>query len=355
MANPYESLPPKAFWRRAVAERNMLEIEDLWVPKFRITQEDTVATAGSCFAQHISRAMIENGFSWLDSEPAPASLPEAVARDHGYCVFSFRTGNIYTAANLRQWVEAAFGFAELDPEVWEKNGRFHDPLRPSIEPDGFGSVQELMALRAHTLRRMKATLSQVKLFVFTLGLTESWRKKSNGFVYAACPGTVAGQFDPALHEFHNQAYPEILDDMNAAFDRIRVQNPGARFLVTVSPVPLVATAAPAHVLVSTMQSKSVLRAVAGDLHATRSDTDYFPSYEIINATPFRGSFFMPNQREVSKAGVAFVMKHFFAGLQLDQAEPVARTAPAVQVPAAPRPAEPTDVYCEEVLLEAFAR
>lgn len=355
MTNPYESLPPRAFWRRAVAERNMLEIADLWVPKFRITREDTVATAGSCFAQHISRAMIENGFRWLDSEPAPASLPEAVARDHGYGVFSFRTGNIYTAANLRQWVEAAFGEAELDPEVWERNGRFHDPLRPSIEPDGFASAEELMTLRAHTLRRMKATLSEMKLFVFTLGLTESWRKKSNGFVYAACPGTVAGSFDAGLHEFHNQTYPEILDDVNAAFDCIRMRNPGARFLVTVSPVPLVATAAPAHVLVSTMHSKSVLRAVAGALAATRADTDYFPSYEIINATPFRGGFFMPNQREVSKAGVAFVMKHFFAGLQLEKTVPDAATAPSVQAPTLSPAAETTDIYCEEVLLEAFAR
>ena len=337
----------------------MLEITGLWTAKNEISRSDTVATAGSCFAQHISRAMIRNGFNWIDAEPAPSSLPASLRKDYGYGVFSFRTGNIYTAAALRQWVEAAYGEKPLDNELWEQKGRFFDPLRPAIEPDGFASEKECRALRQHTLGAMRKALTGVDLFVFTLGLTESWRNRKTGFVYAACPGTLAGRFSQEDHEFHNQTYPEIHADMQAALDCIMRHNPGVKFLLTVSPVPLVATAELRHVLVSTTHSKSVLRAVAGDLSSQRADTDYFPSYEIINSAPFRGSFFMPNQREVSTAGVNFVMTHFFAGLGLEDA-----VAPAVVQHQGTRSALPTegagsdpkdDIQCEEALLEAFVK
>lgn len=360
MTNPYSSLPSSAFWKPAVASRNMLEITQLWTAKNLIDVTHSVATSGSCFAQHISRAMIRNGFNWVDAEPAPAKIPETLRKSFGYGVFSFRTGNIYTASALRQWVEAAFGVRPLDDEIWEQDGRFYDPLRPAIEPDGFASAEECRALRHTTLAAMRRVLSEVDLFVFTLGLTESWRNRATGFTYAACPGTIAGTFSEQEHEFHNQTYPEILADMQAALECIRAHNPAIKFLLTVSPVPLVATAAPAHVLVSTTYSKSVLRAVAGDLSTQRPDTDYFPSYEIITATPFKAAFFMPNQREVATAGVNFVMSHFFAGLGLQDGGAGA-AAPSQRAAAAgpdtpPEAQDPgNDIQCEEALLEAFAK
>lgn len=360
MENPYKALPSKSFWRPSVAERNILEVSDLWTAKNEILRTDTVATAGSCFAQHISRAMIRNGFNWIDAEPAPEAVPPEVSKTFGYGVFSFRTGNIYTAAGLRQWVEAAFGVKPLDNELWEQGGRVFDPLRPAIEPSGFASVDECRALRRHSLAKMRKVLSEVNLFVFTLGLTESWRNKNTGLVYAACPGTLAGSYSDSEHEFHNQNYPEILTDMQAALDLIRLNNPTVKFLLTVSPVPLVATAENNHVLVSTTYSKSVLRAVAGDLSMQRADTDYFPSFEIINAAPFRGAFFMPNQREVSTAGVDFVMRHFFAGIGLGApggvGQPEKKRSVAFAGAEMDRPDDPeNDIQCEEALLEAFAK
>ncbi|MDK3017634.1 GSCFA domain-containing protein [Pseudodonghicola flavimaris] len=338
----------------------MLEIRDLWISKNTISQSDTVATAGSCFAQHISRAMIQNGFHWIDAEPAPDHLSDEDAKAFGYGVFSFRTGNIYTATLLRQWVEAAFNVTPLDEELWEHSGRIFDPMRPAIEMNGFASTHECLALRRHSLHAMRNVLSNVDLFVFTLGLTESWRNRDTGFVYAACPGTLAGSYSEAEHEFYNQTYPEIFRDMQAVLDLIREHNPKVKFLLTVSPVPLVATAAQQHVLLSTTYSKSVLRAVAGDLATLREDTDYFPSFEIINSTPFRGSFFMPNQREVSSAGVDFVMKHFFAGLKFQQYQPeVEKKSHETglirdsQIFQADR--EGNDIQCEEALLEAFSK
>jgi len=57
--HPYKDLLPDSFWRTAVADINPLEIEGLWKPKLSLTPDDAVVTAGSCFAQHIGKALVK--------------------------------------------------------------------------------------------------------------------------------------------------------------------------------------------------------------------------------------------------------------------------------------------------------
>ncbi|AOJ08739.1 hypothetical protein WS71_15065 [Burkholderia mayonis] len=71
MSNPYALQPTKAFWRPAVGDVNPMEISDLWRPKYPIGKHEPIATLGSSFAQHISRALMQAGYRWLDSEPPP--------------------------------------------------------------------------------------------------------------------------------------------------------------------------------------------------------------------------------------------------------------------------------------------
>jgi hypothetical protein len=149
--------------------------------------------------------------------------------------------------------------------------------------------------------------------VFTLGLTECWESQVDGTVYPTAPGTLAGSFDPAAHAFRNLRHGEVLADMAAFWALVKEVNPDARLLLTVSPVPLMATAGGGHVLPATVYSKSVLRAVAGDLAADHPDIAYFPSYEIITGHPSRGMFFNPDLRTVNAMGVDLVMRQFFAG------------------------------------------
>jgi hypothetical protein len=137
-------------------------------------------------------------------------------------------------------------------------------------------------------------------------------KLADGTVYPTAPGTLAGSFDPDLHAFRNLRHGEVLADMAAFWALLKEVNPGA-LLLTVSPVPLVATASEGHVLPATVYSKSVLRAVAGDLAADHADIAYFPSYEIITGHPSRGMFFNPDLRTVNAMGVDLVMRHFFTG------------------------------------------
>ncbi len=354
-ANPYAGLPPRAFWRTGVAEAGLFGLDGLWQSKWKLPADARFATYGSCFAQHISRALIARKIDWVDGEPAPGRTPSDLARTYGYGVFSARTGNIYTAAQLLALAEIATGAAPVEaPELWTDNGRVFDSLRPAIEPNGFGSRDEALLSRATTAGAFLRSAADADVFVFTLGLTEGWENAATGQPYPMCPGTTAGTFDAAAHRFVNYAYPQIRDQLDRALAILRRVNPSLRVLLTVSPVPLTATATGGHVLVATTYSKSALRAVAGDA-ASRADwIDYFPSYEIITGAPTRSAFFEPNMRSVAQAGVDYVMSHFFRGLDMSApARNRAANKRAESEAAVLAEMQAEELACEEALLESF--
>ncbi|KOG87483.1 GSCFA domain-containing protein [Streptomyces varsoviensis] len=354
--NPYQSLPPRSFWRSAVAEPDMADIGGLWSPKFGIGQDEPVLTAGSCFARHIGRALRERGMNWRDAEPAPPGLTEAERTARHYGVFSFRTGNIYTAAMLRQWLSWAHGESAPPDEVWSEDGRFYDPFRPAVEPAGHATAEEALAARRSTLEAVRGAVAGAGVLVFTLGLTEAWRDRATGVVHPVCPGTVRGSYDAERYAFHNFTFAEVYDDLSAAVELARAANPRLRVLLTVSPVPLTATATGGHALTATTYSKSVLRAVAGQLALERGHVDYFPAYELVTGFPFKATRYEPNLRTVSPEGVAFVMRHFFDGLAQCPAE---APAPNRADPGPPRSAEPAapatgeDFWCDDAVLDYY--
>ena len=366
MNSPYEGLPSRAFWRTGVAEQTPETVRDLYIRKFEIPPTARVATGGSCFAQHIAREMRARGYPVIDVEPPPAGLDPAVAKAHGYLLYSARYGNIYTARQLLQLIQEARGQFEPQDWIWERGGRFFDALRPGVEPAGLDSADEVRAHRAQHLAAIRRMLRTTDVFVFTLGLTETWVDKASGTVFPTAPGTIAGHFDPDRHAFLNLGFGDTFGDMVRVRRMLKKINPAMRFLLTVSPVPLTATASDAHVLAATVYSKSVLRAVAGEMQARFEDVDYFPSYEIIASHFSRGAFFEDNLRSVADAGVQTVMRCFFS--QHGTAAAAGRTRPEAAKPQTDEAAQPKaeeaappkaddedDVVCEEALLDAFAR
>lgn len=341
--NPYQSLPPRSFWRTAVAEPDLLDIGEVWTPAFGIGQDEPILTAGSCFASHIGPALLEHGLNWHNAEPAPPGLTAAERRARHYGVFSFRTGNVYTAAMLRQWLAWAHGDEAPPEEVWAEDGRYFDPMRPAVEPDGHPSADAVLAARHATLAAIRNAVAGAGCLVFTLGLTEAWQDRVTGAVHPVCPGTVRGTFDRERHAFRNFTFDEVHRDLSAAVALARAANPGLRVLLTVSPVPLTATATGGHALTATTYSKSVLRAVAGQLAAEHDHVDYFPAYELITGFPFRAVFYEPNLRTVTPEGVAFVMRQFFAGLG--------------RPPGTVTPDEPSgeDLSCDDAVLDYYGR
>ena len=311
MPSPYSGRPAHTFWKRAVSDRHFSNLNQL-IPVIPGLETSRIATAGSCFAQHIGHNLRIRGLNYMDMEPVPALLSEADGAALGYGIYSCRYGNIYTSRQLLQLMQEAFSQRTPVEGIWEKEGRFFDALRPTLEPQGFGSKDEVITLRTSHLKRVRRMFETLEIFVFTMGLTETWASTLDGTVYPVAPGVAAGDYDSQRHRFVNLSFSEVMADMQAFRDKLIEVNPGARMLLTVSPVGLAATATDEHVLTATTHSKSVLRAVAGEMSQTHDNVQYFPSYELVVGQPTRHSFYEPDLREVSQFGVNEVMRQFFA-------------------------------------------
>lgn len=352
--NPYENLSPNAFWRSGVAETPAGRLTSMWAPKFTFTKDSKVVTSGSCFAQHIGRNLKQNGYGWMETEPVPGS--DELKAEHHYGTFSFRTGNVYTARMWNQWLGWAIEPDSCPLISWKGDSGHYDPFRPNVEPGGFATEMEMLASRKATLKAIKRGVEQADIFVFTMGLTECWRDASTGVEFAICPGTLAGEFDPDQHKFHNMGFVEVLTEMTSAYTKLKYLNKDIKVLLTVSPVPLTATASDRHVLNATSHSKSILRAVAGELSTKHDDIDYFPSYEIVTQQMFGDMFYNPNRRTVRPDGVAQVMSCFFNDLTGENTLPADLTisGAAAPLPPAEDGHDPAmDAKCEEELLAAF--
>lgn len=308
--NPYASGQDYQFWRRAVSRSEAHLVDPVTHPKFTLTREDRIATAGSCFAQHISKRLGALGFNYFVPEAGEGLSEDARARGQ-YGVFSARYGNLYTVHQLNQLFREAMQGEHKHEIAWQrKDGRFVDPYRPSVAPEGYGSPEEVETAREEHLGHVRRVFTEADIFVFTLGLTEAWRSKADGAVFPLAPGVAGGAFDEARHEFHNFDIDETRKELGAFLDGLKGVNPGVRVLLTVSPVPLIATYEDRHVLVSTTYSKSVLR-VAAQAACDGSDwVDYFPSYEIITGSPTAGMYYEEDSREVNSIGVAHAMRSF---------------------------------------------
>ena len=160
-----------------------------------------------------------------------------------------------------------------------------------------------------------------------------------GRLLAGAQSRDAAARHPTLATFGLSGWPEMRSVV------LRGVNPGLRLILTVSPVPLTATASGAHVLAATTYSKSVLRAVAGDLAAQDDEVDYFPSYELITGQPFAGTSFDANQRTVAETAIDRVMAVFFAAHGATLVDPSAQGKGRRRAP---------DPTCEEAMLDGFA-
>ncbi|MCB1396215.1 MAG: GSCFA domain-containing protein [Rhodobacter sp.] len=387
MTHPYDRQPDRAFWRRAIGTRTPEDIGDWYVRRFPLDGK-RIATAGSCFAQHIGRRLKEAGFDYVDLEPAPQMLAPGEAGDWGYGLYSARYGNIYTSRQLLQLLQRATGQFTPIEDWWDKDGGVVDPFRPTLEPEPFGSVEELRALRRDHLERVAEVFRTADVLVFTMGLTEAWLSRADGACFPLCPGTAGGTFDAGRHRLSNLGTAEVRADMEAFLTLARSLNPQLEVILTVSPVSMMATATPQQVSVATVYTKSVLRAVAGEIVASHGFVDYFPGYDIVTGPASRGVFYQEGMREVTPEGVTHVMSVFFdqhrpPNSDADAADPTGGLTPRMAPPMAdiaggggrkgPRagkagPGRPPqtvhqppdefdemDVKCDEELLDSFGK
>ena len=351
-SNPYVGLPHRARGSRGVARRyDPSDVVTSSGPLLRTG--DRVASMGSCFASNIVPHIEAAGITYLRMEEPPpqvAMLPENL----GYRNFSAAYGNVYTARQMRQLIERCTGTFRPQEDRWHEDGKVIDPFRPGLAYPAANDIEFDVITTAH-LAATREAFATADVVVLTLGLTEGWESTLDGAVFPTCPGTVAGTFDPVRHRFHNFTAAEVVDDLCATVDGVTAINPHARFIVTVSPVPLVATASGRHVLEATIYSKSVLRVAADGVEQAREAVTYFPAYEIVTGPQAPESFFEADRRSVSDEAIHSVMGALLATSDVSlPVTPVAVETDGVAPTVADISRRIAEAECDEALLDPTA-
>lgn len=360
MANhPYRGIGDHQFWKRAVTWAPPGGLDPVVHTRFQVGPDDLVGTLGSCFAQHLARHLSRSNIRYFVPESAPEGMDAAEATRRNYGVFSARYGNVYTVRQAVQLIERAYGSYSPQEQPWSRGDVLVDPFRPTVEPDGFSDVGALLADREAHLAAVRRVFDESSMIVFTLGLTEAWQSRDDGAVFATAPGVNGGQWDPERYEFVNFDIDEVRSDLAHWCELVRAVNPTVKILLTVSPVPLIATYEDRHVLVSTTWSKSVLRVAAEDAYRRFDFVDYFPSYELISAASAPRNYYASDLREVEEMGVAHVMRtftrHYLQGLGWQASGANASSGAAsgsFGSKAAAKSVGPNSVICDEETIAA---
>ena len=351
---PYTESKDYTFWKRSIAEPKLSEINPMAKVAFPLLKEDVIASAGSCFAQHISRYLSQNGYRFLTTEKPHRFVDSNLSKEFNYGVYPARFGNIYTSRQLLQTIQRAYGHFVPGIESIKSGDRVLDPFRPFIQPSGFFDQKEMELDRKAHLSAVRKMFENLDVFIFTLGLTECWENIDDGSILPICPGCGAGEFNSEKYKFKNLSASEVVEDLTEFLVLLREVNPTSKVIFTVSPVPLIATGEDEHVLSATVYSKSVLRVAAEEIKAKFDYVDYFPSYELITSNASRGQYYDKDLRSVLEVGVNHVMRCFFKSyMDLDLSDSPIRIEeePESHLEFNQLNQMIMDVVCEEELLE----
>ena len=267
---------PDARWAN-VADGFSGEVWPRLDPSFRIGPGDTVFTIGSCFARNIERYLVDAGCRvpmqelWLPPEEWHGGANSAMNKFHPP---AFRqclewTARIFDRGGQVEWSDCeplAFDFGD---------GQWFDM---DMAPTPPVSRARFVERRQH-IYEVFATAFSAGCLMITPGLIEAWRDTRSGLYIHEPPTQKAMVSRRERWEFEILSYDQCLADLLAAIDVVRARNPGAKVLITTSPVPMSATFSGKDIRIANAYSKSVLRAVCGAASMLRPTVDYFPSYE----------------------------------------------------------------------------
>jgi hypothetical protein len=244
-------------------------------PSFRIEESDTIFAIGSCFARNVEKALESAGRRVLSREfdlgEIGASLEDAANFFNKY--------SIHSVLNEVRWAleRETFPGAEAIYEVGP--GRYVDAQLGMARLDF--PMETILAFRHRYLDAM-AAVAEADVLILTLGYVETWFDRKLGLYLNVVPPTQMIKAEPERFEFRVLSYGDVLAGLNELYALLRRhRTKPLKMLVTVSPVPLLATFRDMDVLVANAYSKSVQRAALDEFLLGKAGVDYFPSYEFV--------------------------------------------------------------------------
>jgi len=270
---------------------------------------------GSCFAVEIRAALRARCRSVFPDYPAiafdadrqmPGKLPFRDNINH-YDTFTIAQ-EIARALERRRWTAEDFWevrhFRFSKAKGWPR--AFQDPQRRHIFATSFDGITDLSDKISATI---DDGLAESDVAILTLGLTEVWRIKATGLYAALGPENEQDEIFPRL-EFRATGYRENYDNLRGTLERIWAAYPAKKIVLTVSPVALTRTWTNEDVVRANLQSKSTLRAVAGQIVRDFPAVTYWPSYEYaMTGDVFREDGQHVRQDAVDEIVAAFLKTH----------------------------------------------
>ena len=243
-----------------------------FIDKVNILDKSTpVGSAGSCFASEIALYFQKNHYNYIVEEEShdDGDMPRSSAR----------WGILFNTPSFLQLVEKAFGVRKMPSlvEFNDANGRWQDPFRENVI---FPSIEALENDRKKHLEACRRVFERCKVFILTLGLNECWEYIPDGCVASRFPKS---RQHAALFRHKTLTVSDNLMYLESFLHILRDQNPGIQLIVSVSPIPCLATGRSknTHVVTANEHSKATLRIVAEEFTSNNTGVYYFPSYEMV--------------------------------------------------------------------------
>ena len=274
-------------------------------PKFKLRPQDKFYAIGSCFARGIEHMLVHRRIAVESVAPEFVNL-QPVNKEVTGLGFTNKY-NTFSILNELRWALDPEAVFPIDSIVQVTESTWFDPhITPTLELAG---LQETLDRRA-MMQTVSKRIANCRAVIITLGLVEVWRDCEVDVYTNSTPARSVLKTQPKRYEFHLTSFAQNWANLEAIHALLtRYCHPEVRIVITVSPVPLMATFSKMDVVVANTYGKSLLRAIAQEWAAAHVNVDYFPSYEIVQNSN-RAAVWERDLRHVTGAGVQHIMELF---------------------------------------------
>jgi hypothetical protein len=246
-------------------------------PSFKISKDWNVYAIGSCFARGVEKALVRDGFNVLSAAKEFDKFETA-----NTSVEPLGFTNKYTTYSILNEIKWALipGVSCPQESVVDLNDEIS--IDPHINPTLKFCDRAETLKRREIISTIQRKIKDCQLVVLTLGLVECWKDNVCDVYLNMTPTKDMMDMFPGRYSLHVIGYEENKANLDQIY-RILMEygHPDLHILLTVSPVPLLATFTGRDVVIANTFSKSVLRTVAEEWAADKVNVNYFPSYEIV--------------------------------------------------------------------------
>ena len=313
-----------------------------WVtrPLLLTASSTRISSYGSCFAGRIAQRLRKHP-DFIYIRYGQQEYPDSVLNE-----FSAPVGNVYSVAQFDSLLRAVVEPIDISTFIHAHptKGRYL-PIIPRL--GYFENEAEAAQSFSLSLESFKNSLIKSDLLVFTVGLSEVWLDIENDSYLPISPGCGYGSSDGLRFVPRQLTSIDIRFFLTAIKEKLKFLNPSLKVILTLSPIPLVATHTTENAITANCVSKFTqyvaLREWLIEVGET-SDFYYFPSFEIVTNPMFLSKFFQSDYRSVTQAAEDAVMREFFGSfLKIHESSFAAHgSARADSQPAATSESNPRD-------------